>query len=275
MAGQRDQGGAPDTTPEGRPDQRRRVLLAAVDAFAERGAEGVRLKDISDRVGMSPGHILYYFGRKDRVLLETLRWSETELASARRAELARYRSPWRAIERFVDLYLPVSASDPRWNLWAQVSAQPPGDTEGQEQIAELEQGWISDLAEWVARGVAAEAFVVSAGSGSAGSGISANHAGSAICRIDDSANDSDATSRKSSGRLGCTDFASGVNTSSSSWLAGATMTQDNRAATSAEARKLRCGRRRNAITRIVVQTTATHAMNGSTTSQRCQKLNAA
>ena len=167
MARQRDQGGPPDTTPEGRPDQRRRVLLAAVDAFAERGAEGVRLKDISDRVGMSPGHILYYFGRKDRVLLETLRWSETELASARRAELARYRSPWRAIERFVDLYLPVSASDPRWNLWAQVSAQPPGDTEGQEQIAELEQGWISDLAEWVARGVAADAFAVSAGSGSA------------------------------------------------------------------------------------------------------------
>jgi AcrR family transcriptional regulator len=163
MAGQRVQGAAPDSTPEGRPDQRRRVLLAAVDAFAERGAEGVRLKDISDRVGMSPGHILYYFGRKDRVLLETLRWSEAELASARRAELARYRSPWRAIERFVDLYLPISASDPRWNLWAQVSAQPPGDAEGQEQIAELEQGWINDLAEWVVRGVASEAFTVSAG----------------------------------------------------------------------------------------------------------------
>ncbi len=143
---------------EERPDQRRRVLLAAVDAFAERGAEGVRLKDISDRVGMSPGHILYYFGRKDRVLLETLRWSETELAEQRRAELARYRSPWRAIERFVDLYLPVSAIDPRWNLWAQVSAQPPGHVEGQRQIADLEQGWITDLREWVAHGVESEDF---------------------------------------------------------------------------------------------------------------------
>ena len=145
-------------SPEERPDQRRRVLLAAVDAFAERGAEGVRLKDISDRVGMSPGHILYYFGRKDRVLLETLRWSETELAEQRRTELARYRAPWRAIERFVDLYLPVSASDPRWNLWAQVSAQPPGDVEGQAQIAELEQGWIADLGEWVRRGVRGKDF---------------------------------------------------------------------------------------------------------------------
>lgn len=144
-----------------RPDQRRRVLLAAVDAFAERGADGVRLKDISDRVGMSPGHILYYFGRKDRVLLETLRWSETELAEQRRAELARFRAPWRAIEHFVDRYLPVSASDPRWNLWAQVSARPPVEGEGQSQIAALEQGWVDDLAAWVVRGSERGDFVAS------------------------------------------------------------------------------------------------------------------
>lgn len=137
------------------------MLLAAVDAFAERGADGVRLKDISDRVGMSPGHILYYFGRKDRVLLETLRWSETELAEQRRAELARFRSPWRAVEHFVDRYLPVSASDPRWNLWAQVSARPPVDADGQSQIAALEQGWVDDLTTWVARGSERGDFTVS------------------------------------------------------------------------------------------------------------------
>ena len=94
-------------------DRRTQVLLAAVEAFAERGANGVRLKDISDRVGMSPGHILYYFGRKDRVLLETLRWSENELAERRREELGRMRAPWRAVCHFVDLYLPVSAQSER------------------------------------------------------------------------------------------------------------------------------------------------------------------
>ena len=146
------------SVPEERPDQRRRVLLAAVDAFAERGADGVRLKDISDRVGMSPGHILYYFGRKDRVLLETLRWSENELAEQRRAELVKFRSPWRAIERFVQLYLPVSALDPRWNLWAQVSVRPPAEAEDQRLIADLEAEWARDLAEWVARGISSGAF---------------------------------------------------------------------------------------------------------------------
>jgi len=134
------------------------VLLAAVDAFNERGADGVRLKDISDRVGMSPGHILYYFGRKDRVLLETLRWSETELAEQRRIELARFRSPWRAVERFVELYLPVSEADPRWNLWAQISVRPPVDADDQALLGELERGWMDDLAGWVTAGVHRGAF---------------------------------------------------------------------------------------------------------------------
>ncbi|MEO8107327.1 MAG: hypothetical protein ABI720_08405, partial [Actinomycetes bacterium] len=99
--------------------------------------------------------------RKDRVLLETLRWSENELAEQRRAELARFRAPWRAIERFVDLYLPVSPVDARWNLWAQVSARPPEDAEGQAQIAALEQAWVADLADWVRRGIESGAFPAS------------------------------------------------------------------------------------------------------------------
>jgi AcrR family transcriptional regulator len=147
---------APARSPD--PDQRTRVLLAAVDAFAERGADGVRLKDISDRVGMSPGHILYYFGRKDRVLLETLAWSENELAQRRGTELARMRSPRRALRRFVELYLPVSAADPRWNLWAQVSARPPVQEADQALVAELEAGWLRDLAGLVGRGVADGTF---------------------------------------------------------------------------------------------------------------------
>jgi AcrR family transcriptional regulator len=134
-------------------DRRTQVLLAAVEAFAERGTKGVRLKDISDRVGMSPGHILYYFGRKDRVLLETLRWSETELAERRRAGLGRMRSPWRAVRHLVDVYLPVSSTDPRWNLWVQVNVSPPDDDAGRSQVAELEDGWLNDLVAWVARGV--------------------------------------------------------------------------------------------------------------------------
>ncbi|HEX5017098.1 MAG TPA: TetR/AcrR family transcriptional regulator, partial [Actinomycetes bacterium] len=109
-------------------------------------------------VGMSPGHILYYFGRKDRVLLETLRWSETELAEQRREELTRFRSPWRAIERFVELYLPVSEVDPRWNLWAQVSVRPPTELDDQRLIADLEAGWARDLSEWVTRGIESGAF---------------------------------------------------------------------------------------------------------------------
>ncbi|MEV8022452.1 TetR family transcriptional regulator C-terminal domain-containing protein [Streptomyces sp. NPDC086554] len=41
----------------------------------------------------SVGHILYYFGSKDRLLLEALRWSEAALAEERRALLAGRTAP--------------------------------------------------------------------------------------------------------------------------------------------------------------------------------------
>ena len=69
-----------------RADQRRaRVLEATIAAIADVGVDALRMTDISERAGMTPGHILYYFGNKDRILIETLRWSEHDLAESRRA----------------------------------------------------------------------------------------------------------------------------------------------------------------------------------------------
>ncbi|MFE3074405.1 TetR family transcriptional regulator [Streptomyces sp. NPDC059247] len=37
------------------------------------------MSDIAARAGMSTGHILYPFGRKDRLLLEVPAWSQADL----------------------------------------------------------------------------------------------------------------------------------------------------------------------------------------------------
>lgn len=58
--------------------QRRRVYAEAMRAIAELGPERVTMRVLGARLGMSPGHILYFFGSKDRLLLETLRWSEED-----------------------------------------------------------------------------------------------------------------------------------------------------------------------------------------------------
>jgi AcrR family transcriptional regulator len=142
-------------------EQRDRVLAAAVEAIAERGPDRVTVRDIASRAGISPSHVLYYFGRRDRILVETLRWSEEELTQRRRAELGRLRSPLKALRGFVALYLPVDAVDLRWNLWNQLVARPPSDPETVAMVGAMEREWIEDLVELVRKGCDAGVFAVS------------------------------------------------------------------------------------------------------------------
>jgi AcrR family transcriptional regulator len=136
-----------------RADQRRaRVLEATIAAIADVGVDALRMTDISERAGMTPGHILYYFGNKDRILIETLRWSEHDLAERRRSAPAR-RGPRRRLPALVDDYLPQGTADARWNLWMQVGIHPPSDHESRELLEQLTDLWRDDLIELVREGV--------------------------------------------------------------------------------------------------------------------------
>ncbi|MEV4189102.1 TetR family transcriptional regulator, partial [Streptosporangium canum] len=76
-----------------RPDVRAHVLRAALLAIDEVGPERLRVRDIAERAGMSSGHVMYYFGKRDRILVSTLLLSEDELAERRTAELATVADP--------------------------------------------------------------------------------------------------------------------------------------------------------------------------------------
>jgi AcrR family transcriptional regulator len=141
-----------------RPDVRAHVLRAALLAIDEVGPERVRVRDIAERAGMSSGHVMYYFGRRDRILVSTLLLSEDELAERRTAELAAVADPHRALARLVELYLPTGPGDVRWRLWAQVVARPPRDEETLTRIASFTGTWAGELAGIVARGIEEGAF---------------------------------------------------------------------------------------------------------------------
>jgi AcrR family transcriptional regulator len=134
------------------------VLEAAIAAIADVGVDSLRMSDISQRAGMTPGHILYYFGRKERILIETLRWSEHDLADRRRRALSRRPDPRDRLRTFVEHYLPKGTVDPRWNLWLQVGIHPPGDDETRELFESLIDLWRDDLIELARDGLRAGIF---------------------------------------------------------------------------------------------------------------------
>jgi AcrR family transcriptional regulator len=132
-----------------RDDPRERILQAAMDTIAERGMAGLRMADVGERVGMSPGHILYYYRSKQRLLLETLRWSDDRLAAQRARELPTLATARERLARFVTIYLPTGTSHPEWLLWLQAWALGAENPEVAAATAELNARWAADLSSLV------------------------------------------------------------------------------------------------------------------------------
>jgi TetR/AcrR family transcriptional regulator len=56
------------------PSRRERLLAAALEEFAERGPAGARVESIARAAGVNKQLITYYFGGKDGLYREMLRW---------------------------------------------------------------------------------------------------------------------------------------------------------------------------------------------------------
>ncbi|PRH76716.1 TetR family transcriptional regulator [Streptomyces solincola] len=129
------------------------MLEEAMTVIAESGLASLTMSALADRLGTSGGHILYYFGTKDRLLLEALRWSEAALTGERRALLGRRVTAERKLDQFLELYLPNGSRDPRWTLWIELWARTPGNEPLRRAQQELDRGWQADLEELLAQGV--------------------------------------------------------------------------------------------------------------------------
>ncbi|WP_435975394.1 TetR/AcrR family transcriptional regulator [Streptomyces sp. Qhu_M48] len=134
------------------------MLEEAMAAIAEDGLASLTMSALAERLGTSGGHILYYFGSKDLLLLAALRWSEAGLTEERRALLSRRVTAERKLDGFLRLYLPRGPRDPRWTLWIELWARTPGNSALGEAQEELDRGWQDDLETLLAAGVARRRF---------------------------------------------------------------------------------------------------------------------
>ncbi|MFE1883148.1 TetR/AcrR family transcriptional regulator [Streptomyces diastatochromogenes] len=138
---------------------REEVLVAAMDMIAERGLEKLTMAGLGREVGMSSGHLLYYFRSKDELLLQTLEWSEGRLGAERGRLLTRPGSARERLEAYVDLYVPDGHRDPHWTLWLEVwNRSQNADEDARERQAAIEGAWHRDLVALIAEGISRGEF---------------------------------------------------------------------------------------------------------------------
>ncbi|MGW1772414.1 TetR/AcrR family transcriptional regulator [Streptomyces sp. NPDC002104] len=129
------------------------MLDEAMTAIAEDGLAALTMSALAERLGTSGGHILYYFGSKDRLLLAALNWSERQLAAERAELLGRRVTAHRKLALFLELYLPRGPRDPRWTLWIELWARIPSNEPLRAAQQEIDDGWQRDLEALLAKGV--------------------------------------------------------------------------------------------------------------------------
>ncbi|MFF4831594.1 TetR/AcrR family transcriptional regulator [Streptomyces sp. NPDC001315] len=138
---------------------REEVLAAAMDMIAERGLEKLTMAALGRAVGMSSGHLLYYFHSKDELLLQTLEWSESRLGAERGRLLTRTAPARERLDAYVDLYVPDGHRDPHWTLWLEVwNRSQNADDDARDRQAAIEGAWHRDLVALIAEGVSRGEF---------------------------------------------------------------------------------------------------------------------
>lgn len=152
-------GGVPVRAARRNAPPREDVLAAAMATIAERGLDGLTMAGLGREVGMSSGHLLYYFRSKDELLLQTLEWSEAALGGRRRALLSRRGTAAERLQGYVDLYVPECARDPHWTLWLEVwNRSQNAGPEARDRQAAIEGAWHRDLVALLAEGISRGEF---------------------------------------------------------------------------------------------------------------------
>lgn len=143
------------TTPRSRntAPPREDVLAAVMATVAARGLDGLTMAGLGREVGMSSGHLLYYFRTKDELLLQTLEWSENLLGAERRSLLSRPGTARERLDAYIALYLPAGHRDPHWTLWLEVwNRSRDADDTARARQAAIEGAWHRDLVALLAEG---------------------------------------------------------------------------------------------------------------------------
>jgi AcrR family transcriptional regulator len=108
-----------------RKDQARRrtqLVSAAREVLLERGAVGLRVKDIAERAGLSSSTVLYYYPELDDLLLEVSREAMARYAERRDEAVRALDDPVAQLRRAIELGVPTGPDDEESRLLYEIDA---------------------------------------------------------------------------------------------------------------------------------------------------------
>jgi AcrR family transcriptional regulator len=128
------------------------MLRAAAELVCERGFSETRISDVAKRAGVSSALVIYYFGTRDRLLVDALRYSEEsgyEAAERRMAEIPSLRERLSLLIRWTCVPEAENEIPGAWGLWFDLWAQAFRHDEVKAGRVELDARWRRMIADAV------------------------------------------------------------------------------------------------------------------------------
>lgn len=120
------------------------MLRAAAELICERGFGDTRIADVAKRAGVSSALVIYYFGTRDRLLVDALRYSEEsfyEAAEQMLAEVKSLRERLSLLIRWTCVPEGNGEIPGAWGLWFDLWAQAFRHDEIKAGRVELDARW--------------------------------------------------------------------------------------------------------------------------------------
>jgi AcrR family transcriptional regulator len=134
----------PAPATENNEPRRIEMLRAAAELIRERGFGDTRIADVAKRAGVSSALVIYYFGTRDRLLVDALRYSEEAFYEAAERMLAETSSVRERLSMLVRWTCVPETSDEipgAWGLWFDLWAQAFRHDEVKAGRVELDARW--------------------------------------------------------------------------------------------------------------------------------------
>ncbi len=134
----------PAPATENNEARRIEMLRAAAELICERGFGETRIADVAKRAGVSSALVIYYFGTRDRLLVDALRYSEESFYEAAEKMLAEVPSLHERLSLLVKWTCVPEADDEipgAWGLWFDLWAQAFRHNEVKAGREELDARW--------------------------------------------------------------------------------------------------------------------------------------